>query len=567
MQQLRTPHEVSFPNDLLRTAFTTSVTGYGMGTAVGFIKAGVSLDAFFSGVLLRDAAIGAVTAAGLGVIWVAGVWAYQKYDQHRFREQYGYVNLDDDDSRDFEYTKAWYRPSVSSLNTWDVRVFLASQAVAVLAAVIFINTASEKEVLLGDYPGKSMGYLIGAIIGVFTPELIGRLILDRCVTNSINPIKPRFWFLESRHDVPFITRLFFAAWSAYAAYSIYDNSATDFNFNMKSYNKSRLMWTVLFSGIALLSPLFFAAVEKAWNWSQTKIEPNAFLKNLFYSSSFSMQDQRWDSESRIDMPWYVRLFCGVVTALTLGSVLATYHQTPFDKNAIYIYTAFTMASPFLFALCRKMFSCCSASDVEHEKSSVKLAYDMPWYVRVMVGSLAGMMLGQAIEYQTWDPETYYTNPPAPSDIPVVSAFLVMSLAVISPWLMSVLVYCGISHPIFNPVKEGDDDMHMPWYGNLLMGVWMGAVLGASFGNLFKLGDPSSVIPAYIGPEFLGLSNAVGATTGAFAGAGIGLMWSVFRWGWSKVDDADWENVNSFFSSMKSKFCCSDQRSSNSLVLQ
>ena len=543
------PREYELPNDVLINTFALSVAEYWVGAAVGFIKAGGSSDpakVVASGVLQRDAAFGVLAGVGVGIVYPLGLWAHKIYQRRQ-----GYEEAVEQTEAGLEREKAFYRLSASPFNSFAMRMLLSSQAVAILGAVIASNVGSDQERAFGDYIGRAIGSLVGAILGVILAPTVGRLIAIRCANNPVKNIEERQWFKESRHDVPFYTRLFFGAWTGYVVLSLFKDPLLDLNFA-----RDRLTGTVLLGGLAYFSPIFFAMARGVLNkipFCQSLGSGTMEFSSLLHGDTSSFPLVRWYSESRIDMPWYARVFCGVIAAATVGLVQAKHAQEAFSdvptyKNLFYTYNVAVMASPFLFFVIRKIVECIPSSSEQLTLSDpphLQIPFDMPWYARHAMASLAMSMFADACHYASTNFDNFDPTA-APSKLPMVMVWLGISLATLSPMMMAGLNKVRFMHSTFSATDDDQGDLSWPWYARQLAGGIMGAFLGTAFSQLFKLGDPLNILPGTIGPEFIAVSNAVGASTGLFVGQSIGLVWPLFRYAFDKTKQADWSQCGGLF---------------------
>ena len=502
----RAPAQHTIPYSLQRTVFTLSTTGYAVGQGVAFLEAGISIDAFMSGSLLRYAAIGAMTGASAAVAFGMLYGGYTLLQRHRHRH---YVALGDEDDEDevdpkIQRYRQFLRPSASEFFPLDVRLFIAAHGFSFLAAAI----GATQYPFVGDLAGRGIGAIVGAATALlYQPKFA--LGVAKCFSRPAEPIKSRHWSQESRHDVRFEVRLFCAAIVGYVMATSLGDPMDD------SFAATRQTATILTSVASLLSPAFFAAIRRGI----FKMDDNNPL--------FNRVDLH--RESTMDMPWYARLVAGIVATFSLSLGVQAYTGNPMSSPAAWTSAAMTplfvpMLSGLIMACVRRTAAADQAAlvggDQRDAPAPVDLTMDTPWYLRAAFASVGGMMFGAACDYMS------HTS--SDSAEPVVMtrqlgfAAMAMGFALLTPWMQSVVEMSRGVRRFFD--LQGDRkgqpkaDLSTPWYTRLLMGAWTGAVLGLSLGeempgldkDMPEFKDPEDVVPGYIGPGFLGESNGVGA---------------------------------------------------------
>jgi hypothetical protein len=482
------------PTPFWQRWLTTATTGAGIGLGVGFMKSGDSMDAFLDGALLTDAAIGTLASSGVGLLYHLGHWSCTKRTNTPID---GYGQIAEGSLNPYlQITKkAWYQPSTTTFYSWDVRVFLFAQAVAVLAASI----AADQRPVVGELLGRGVGSMIGTIIGL----LYNPTLLKRCITETKSPILKRQWHQESRHDIPVYTRLFFGAYTGYVAtYAFYNPNTED------HFDHSRMLATIITSLLSLLSPLCFGVYQYCLPMLITHRQH--LLNNPF-------PEIAWRRESQMDLPWYMRIFAGIISHNALGTA---YTQTLSDLSSAWFIIAVTAAglSPCCFTTYDWLKGAPKPSLAETQtligaiqpQRPLKIAADMPWYFRIAISSVAASTLTDSVSY---------LDQKAPSQrMTSIIMTTMVTLAFFSPCLMAAKQHCGYR-------DENPYDLTMPWYVRLFAGLWLGALIGTAFGTLIpSLGNKSDVFSDNIGPDFLGISNAVSAPQCALATGALSLIW-------------------------------------------
>ena len=462
-----------FPLPLWLRLFMASVLGANMGMGVGFFKSTNSMSAFLNGELLEDAAIGTFVAAGIGI--VSSMIACFRQEDQRQASLYGVEQ---------------HRPSLS-IFSWLVRFYLSSQGIAVLAMSIW----AEERPVVGELLGRGVGSFIGSLIGLCYP--LWEKIYIQCVDPAV-VTSPRHWHQESHRDMPFYARLYFGAWAGQmATYAFYSPDADNFD----HYRK---MFTIIAASISVSSPLLFLIARVCLSQCITARFP----------ARKAGQKIAWYTESQMDLPWYIRIYSAVMACVTITE--ACTKRPVSDTSPVYFFLVVgaSLLSPMMCAL----FSYCVRSKHDDVRQplfparqfhSLRIAEDMPWYLRVAVSALAAAILIDTINYAKQQKQS--------RDMAVVIMALMVTLAVLSPVMMPVTRRCSVANALA-----------LPWYVCLLCGLWSGALMGTAFGTLIPaLGNQSHVIADNIGPDFLGMSNAVAAPVGAFMGAGLSMAWHFF----------------------------------------
>jgi len=502
----RDPAQHTIPYSFLRTVFTLSTTGYAIGQGVAFAEAGISIDAFIGGSLLRYSAIGAMTGASAAVAFGIVYGGYTLLQRYRHRD---HQQLDDEDDVDtinpkIQRYRHFLRPSASEFFSLDVRIFIAAHGFSFLAAAI----GATQYPFVGDLAGRGMGAIVGAATALlYQPKFA--LAIAKCFSKPAESIKSRHWSQESRHDVPFYIRAFCAAVVGYVSVTSLGDP-TDENFAA-----TRQTWTILSTVASILSPALFAGVRRGL----LKMEDNSPLFNRVHLLR----------ESTMDIPWYARLVAGIVATFSLSLAVNAYTGKAMAMPGLWTSAAMTplftpMLSGLIMACVRRTAAEDTAAlvggDQRDAPAPVDLTMDTPWYLRAAFASVGGMMFGAACDYMS------HTSSD-PSEPVVMTrqlgfAAIAMGFALLTPWMQSVVEMSRHVRSFFDlqgSLRKTNPkaDLSTPWYTRLLMGAWTGAVLGLSFGEEMpgldkelEFKDPEDVVPGYIGPGFLGESNGVGA---------------------------------------------------------
>ncbi len=373
---------------LWQRAFTGAVAGNAVGMGVAFIRAGINVETLFTGVLLRDPAIGTLVGMGASIFYPVLPWFFslglKKYNECRERSsgpKYTEVTEDHSisDAPTHERVKLFIRPSTSPFYSWDMRVFLAAQGVGVLGASI----AAYMHPIIGVMVGMGIGGIAGTMLALLYHPQIARYF-DKKFSDDFLPIEERHWFKESRHDVALYVRLFCGAWIGYAAASVINDPFQDVDFD-----KHRLVATAITSALALFSPLFFVLMRRA------------ILDCRYYGAAAEAKFQKvaWYRESQIDTAWYARVFAGVIGSLTLAlRVAAAFSKDGSVSGASWWLSMgilVPLMSPAFFALVRTLNERCRGkadSFYQKQPPSPQLALDVSWYFRFMLGAVSGSML-------------------------------------------------------------------------------------------------------------------------------------------------------------------------------
>ena len=517
---------------LLRLA-AAMVTGYAMGMGVGFLRAGINLETFFNGALLQDSAIGAVVAGGTSLtVWMANwLWMTCNACGVEKKKINSYQVLDSTGSSiDLETAlpRSWYRPSPTEFYPWEVRLFLSAMGAAVVGSVISTVQLEDKPIVNG-MAGHGIGAIVGAVAGfLYQPKMM------KYFARKLTPrdIPERNLFDESRHDVPWYTRVFFGAWIGYIATMILFDQTR----HQKDFDYHRLVGTALTASIALVSPVLFA-MKRLVLRRLLKMATGRFgNQNYLDFSKVSLMNR-----SQMDFPWYAKAAVGFIFAsiLTARFDLA-YPGRQMSRPGFQMLASFM---PFIFDFLIDAYKtisnkCCKGVEVSMDgrmyPALPNLLFDTPWYFRLAFGSATGAMFSSAIHFLRDDPMAY--PPPDHSQFNFIFTAAFAGAAFITPFFcyvgLRLLKKCtpGLLPKSIHKLDAGQvipdkkADLTLPWYARTTAGAWGGLVLGVSLSQLCHWGDPTKVAAGIIGPEFLNISNAVGAPEGVIAGAVVGFAW-------------------------------------------
>lgn len=528
------PLEYELPSDLLTNTFALSVVGYWFGTAAGFMKAGSSGDAqsaIASGLLKKTSSDGVLLASSLAMMLSLSTWMYAQYQR---RQNNGNV---EQTSTAIRYKKRFYLPTASKFLSFSAYMLLSSQMVAVLGSAFASVYGSDEVKLYGDYVGRSIGSFAGALLG-FLAFPLQKYIFPRYINKETVDVEEPAFYKETKNDDPFFVRTFFAVWAANIIISalvpMYDK-----NFSQESFQSDRLKTVIALGILGAASQGLFSAVsffmEKIAACCK-KEEPQPLLDNEI--ASFA--PVRWNAESRMDLGWYIRLFCGVAAVAVEGDAIAALQKKSMSdvgvlKDLFYIYVAMEMASPLFFSIVRQLKSVVGnglSNATLAEPPALKLSFDMPWFVRRATVSVAMAMFADACYFAGHDLNNF---DPAASASPAAVVLIVLGniAALLTPSIMEAAYRKGFQHPTLNPLDDEVVDLNWPWYMRQLMGGIAGALIGTALGQ--SVGVDGQPLPYTVGPGWLGVNNAVGAPTGLIIGQIIGIAWPLLQMGWERVE--------------------------------
>lgn len=534
------PREEKLSYDPFSMAATLSDTGYWVGKGVAYLKIASSpnpAEIILSphNIVGRYSSIGTLVGSAIGILYPALVWCVTL-----MKKRAGYVSLNDDpENNRIERQKSCYRLSTSRFYTWDIRLFLTSQAFAILTTVIMMNVGSSELSFVADDVGRGIGSLIGAAIGFFIPSALGRYVADHFCNDPANEIQEQQCLNESRHDVPFWVRLFFGAWTGYIGISVLSTPKNAFgSIDLVALNFNQLMGTMAFAMLAFFSPLFFVLGRRLFNRLYTKLNPE--------NDEPKFKFVRWYRDSRMDLPWYARLFAGVVASATVGLMIQDVQQADqIPKILVYMISSLAWIWPHISYVFEKLYDCIvpnSKQDkLSDEPQPLKLCYDMPWYARAMFSAIASSMLSDILRLIVVDPIKNSVLPP--SNMPIIISIFIMTAAMLTPCLMAFAHRLGYTHEYWNPTKEDKKDLTWPWYARLPAGLWLGALIAGAFNS-----DQSNLINQTIGPQFLGINNAHGAPATALLFGIIGLVMPLAQQAWNQYQEKGLKETMRFFTS-------------------
>ena len=520
-----TPNEYKMPNtiteNLMRSLLLAPV-GTTIGMGVAFAEAGgIDLEILFTGIIMRYAAIGAMASVGVAAAYSVLCGAVSLREHCRKKDDLDIPSTPP--SVAHEHVRHFFLPSTSSFYSWPVRSFFASQAMG----LVFAAAAGYMHPVVGEMAGRGFGAMAGVALALLYHPAITRAITQgfngSFQKEAVQKIERRFSYKESRHDVPWYTRLFFGAYIGVALSYIANDPSSD------SFARYRLIATSITSAFTLFSPHLFALLRAA-------IIDFRYGEGGPRNGEPAFSRPHWYRATQIDFPLYVLLMSGVVASCTMMLSVQAYVGDTVGQPVHWMAGAML---PMLLALTQKIFVCCPSEKVA-EPTAPRLDTDMPWYIIFASAALAGKMIGDALEYSQSEMPTTMT-------LQLVSVCVMTGLALLSPMVNAFLATCCASNENPEATALLDEEtgldmpstgtsasssasekvnLKLPFYLRALIGAWVGAVVGAAIGNLMpSLGDPTDVFPGFIGPEFLGISNAVGAPTGTIAGAvGFTLIW-------------------------------------------
>ena len=405
--------------------------------------------------------------------------------RYLIRNRSAYVLVDEQATNlGLEYKRNILTVNATKFYFTGLRVFLASQAAAVVGALVLTNIGDKfKNMGISlEFSGLEYGEQLGALFGAIIGFLLFPVFL--CRTEQVSKIKAMKWYNESRHNVAFYARLFFGLWTGYVmVYGL----TMPIQQEGHIFNQNLALSTITCGLAALLSPHFFWLLRYVlqffrFHQAQDDLNDNAQFKA-----------PRWFGSSRHDLPWYINLFAGTVTAAAVGLANAVYHKhkanhadsayPPIHVNTsfMYIINALALATPLMSekieALLGRYGPQYFTVEELNKPTPPKLS-DMAWPMRAAFGALAGKMLGDALFYATYDGYS--------ASLPELSLLVIWGMicfSLLTPSLTSLVDRFSWIPKCFKSTDDSELESSWPWYANCFFGLCLGALVVPSARNV------------------------------------------------------------------------------------
>lgn len=264
------------------------------------------------------------------------------------------------------FIRKWQLPS--SINVpWELKVFIGYSMGSIILSSLFV--------LCGFASAAPFAIIIGGTTGILFAALypiMAKWFFKKSLTNQEqHPPQPaRAWYAESTHNMPIYIRLFAAAMAAGALAAVFP------------FLPAAPYLVLSLCAVAALSPLCFAMLRK-FNIIST---PSTQVGDAPPENSI------WHKQSKLDVPWYLRLFTGSTIALLL---LMPMHALAIISLPVMIGLSAAIISSAL--LSPAIFNLLDIDSVDAgEGTKETILHDLPWFLRLFVGALGGLALAHLL---------------------------------------------------------------------------------------------------------------------------------------------------------------------------